>query len=395
MAKCFCLEKPSLFLSPDLDRAHWGNALVLVILGCAFYSVDSPSVERWLLAFAFCVFVPTLFWLNRACWLNLRGAEGIATLRVSEDGLVFALEGRTLAVIPTADVLVLGKPPLRRSGLIIGRRRRATIILPPNCFTGPEQVEEVRDAIQAEICKLPDGARRLETLWSTEAFSMPWMSLGVTCLLVALFVLQSQAGVPVIALGAAGRDFLQAEPFRLLSASLLHAAWWHVAPNAFGLLAIGWQAESCLDRTRWLLAVGLGGISGVAFFLLSHTPGLYCVGASYGIMSLAGAMVVTVIGRPRRVPPTLRFKSGMVAELLGLCVATPAILSLWPAATAMLSKVDSTGHVVGFVTGCILGLAWLPGDGRARLWERALAWGVGGAYGATALFLVYRILTWS
>jgi membrane associated rhomboid family serine protease len=84
------------------------------------------------------------------------------------------------------------------------------------------------------------------------------------------------------------------EPWRLLTAALVHGSFWHLALNMLALWMIGRSLEPLLGRGRFVTLYLLSALGGsVAVALLSFTTPV--VGASGAIFGLFGALVV--IGR--------------------------------------------------------------------------------------------------
>lgn len=84
------------------------------------------------------------------------------------------------------------------------------------------------------------------------------------------------------------------EPWRLLTAALVHSSIWHVGLNMLALWMIGRSLEPLLGRWRFLTLYVLSALGGsVAVTLLSF--GTPVVGASGAIFGLFGALIV--IGR--------------------------------------------------------------------------------------------------
>jgi membrane associated rhomboid family serine protease len=84
------------------------------------------------------------------------------------------------------------------------------------------------------------------------------------------------------------------EPWRLLTAALVHGGIWHIALNMLALWMIGRSLEPMLGRWRFLTLYVLGALGGsVAVAIIS--PGTATVGASGAVFALLGALLV--IGR--------------------------------------------------------------------------------------------------
>ena len=130
------------------------------------------------------------------------------------------------------------------------------------------------------------------------------------------------------------------EPWRLLTASLVHSGFWHVGLNMLALWMMGRSLEPLLGRGRFLTLYLLSALGGaVAVALLSFTTPV--VGASGAIFGLFGALIV--IGRH------IGANIGGIAIILAVNLAigfVPGFNISWQA------------HVGGLVTGALVGLIY-------------------------------------
>lgn len=130
------------------------------------------------------------------------------------------------------------------------------------------------------------------------------------------------------------------EPWRLLTAALVHSGIWHVGLNMLALFMIGRSLEPLLGRWRFLTLYVLGALGGsVAVALLSFTTPV--VGASGAIFALFGALVV--IGRHIGANIT------GIAIVLGINLVIGFIPGF---------NVSWQAHVGGLVTGALVGLIY-------------------------------------
>ncbi|MEN2738613.1 rhomboid family intramembrane serine protease [Microbacterium sp. X-17] len=84
------------------------------------------------------------------------------------------------------------------------------------------------------------------------------------------------------------------EPWRILTMTLVHASFWHLALNMLALWMLGRILEPLVGHARFLVLYLLSAIGGsVAMALLA--PGTSAVGASGAIFGLFGALII--IGR--------------------------------------------------------------------------------------------------
>ena len=128
------------------------------------------------------------------------------------------------------------------------------------------------------------------------------------------------------------------EPWRLLTASLVHSGFWHLGLNMLALWMMGRSLEPLLGRGRFLALYVLSALGGaVAVALLSFTTPV--VGASGAIFGLFGALIV--IGRH------IGANIGGIAIILAINLAigfVPGFNISWQA------------HVGGLVVGALAGL---------------------------------------
>ncbi|WP_314503174.1 rhomboid family intramembrane serine protease [uncultured Microbacterium sp.] len=130
------------------------------------------------------------------------------------------------------------------------------------------------------------------------------------------------------------------EPWRLLTAALVHAGFWHVGLNMLALWMIGRSLEPLLGHGRFLVLYVLSALGGsVAVALLSFTTPV--VGASGAIFGLFGALIV--IGRH-----------------IGANIAGIAIILVINLVIGFIPgfNVSWQAHVGGLVVGALVGLIY-------------------------------------
>jgi membrane associated rhomboid family serine protease len=139
------------------------------------------------------------------------------------------------------------------------------------------------------------------------------------------------------------------EPWRLVTANLLHRDWVHLGVNVLALLATG----VALERTyrRWdyaalLVASGLATMTGS--LLWAEEVGVGASGIAYGCV---GALIV--LGRRHRAVLT-----PFARMMAGEGVLPTVLLFLWMGWTSV--GVDNAGHLGGFATGLLVGLFLVP-----------------------------------
>ena len=130
------------------------------------------------------------------------------------------------------------------------------------------------------------------------------------------------------------------EPWRLLTAALVHSGFWHIGLNMLALWMIGRSLEPLLGRGRFLTLYLLRALGGsVAVALLSFTTPV--VGASGAIFGLFGALIV--IGRH------IGANIGGIAIILAVNLAIGFIPGF---------NVSWQAHVGGLVVGALVGLIY-------------------------------------
>src|SRR4051812_524858 len=165
--------------------------------------------------------------------------------------------------------------------------------------------------------------------------------------------------------------------YDLITSAFLHASLLHIASNMLALVFVGPAVESVLGRSRFVslyVLSALGGRAAIYAFGDRFTP---TVGASGAIFGLFGACIVLV----RRLGLDLQWLVGIVAINFVLTFSVHGISKL--------------GHIGGFVTGLLVGLAiggW-PST-RTRLSTQTQVLGLTGLFAVIALVVGIRTATW-
>ena len=214
------------------------------------------------------------------------------------------------------------------------------------------------------------------TLSACAAWSPSWVQI--------LFASLSSLGAcrdTLIAGGALdlARVWLDGEWWRVASTGLHHGSWLHVILNTWSLWVVGEWAESTWGWARLLALFAVSSVVGcLASVGWAEAP--MVVGASAGVLGIAGALLVGRVGgrgvvRRRLAPISARHLAIALGVLLAIGFAVPIIAQ--------------AGHLGGLAVGVLLGFAW---SGRGR------RWGVTGRAGVVLLALglawVARAPTW-
>ena len=153
--------------------------------------------------------------------------------------------------------------------------------------------------------------------------------------------------------------------WRVITAGGLHGSWLHLTFNVWSTWVVGDWVEATWGHARTALIFVVSSVIGcLASAAWVEAP--MVVGASAGIMGMAGALLVgRVLGRGS-VKAELR---GLSAGVLGVCLALQLGLGFF------VSVIAQAGHLGGLVAGALLGLVW---SGRGRLVGVAAGAGVVG-----------------
>ena len=187
------------------------------------------------------------------------------------------------------------------------------------------------------------------------------VSMGLLGINVVVFILQkaTEGNInSVFQLGAmqgfavAGGDY-----WRLLTAAFLHAGILHIAFNMYALYLFGPFVERSLGTSRFVIAYLTMAVSSSVFVYWLTAPEIATIGASGAVFGLFGLALVLLI-RTRQ-------------DVRGLLVllAINAFISLQ-------GNISWQGHLGGFVTGVVLGLALAYAPRERRSTFQFAAFGV-------------------
>jgi rhomboid protease GluP len=227
----------------------------------------------------------------------------------------------------------------------------------PRAAFAPGDAAAALSALRAPIAALPDGALREERQRALDRRlaerSAPWLGSALALLATLLFALGPF--FPVLAAEGVywGEIGPFREPWRLVTAQLLHANVAHLALNALGLVAIGGLLERQLGLARSALVLagaGAGAMLGCA--LASYDS---VVGASGLVAGAAGALLALELLRPDLLPAHSRLPRRL---LIGAIVADAVVLLFVP-------HVAHGAHLGGFLAGGGVALGLAPGSPAA------------------------------
>lgn len=183
---------------------------------------------------------------------------------------------------------------------------------------------------------------------------LPRASLALLSAIALVFLAEAIWGgtefIPtLVRMGANDSRALAGEPWRLLSATWLHAGMLHVVVNGFALYSLGGFAERLLGWRRLLLlyvasALG-GGIASAAF-----SKAALSVGASGAVFGLLGATAALAFRPNGLIPPTAvaGLRRSAIVNLLANLVISFSV-----------PEIDVMAHLGGAVVGATLVLSRL------------------------------------
>jgi len=165
--------------------------------------------------------------------------------------------------------------------------------------------------------------------------------------------------------------------YELVTSAFLHLSLLHIASNMLALVFIGPALEQLMGRWRFTALYLLSAIGGSAAIYAFGTKLQITAGASGAIFGLFGACLVLY----RRLGIDLQY-------LIGVVVLNFAF-------TFSVHNISKLGHIGGFVTGALAGLAigGLPST-RARIPTRVQLAGLGGLGLLIVLIVVIRTASW-
>jgi membrane associated rhomboid family serine protease len=209
------------------------------------------------------------------------------------------------------------------------------------------------------------------------AAARPVLTLGLISTILVVTVIQTVTTALPTALAIAGLvkpATRGGEWWRLLSGTYLHGNIGHLAVNAGVLFVLGRLIET-YDRPLRVpvvyLAAALGG--GLLSTVLSDTPS---IGASGGIIGLAGYLVVVAGRQPGGTPPWIRKEMFAVLALTAIMGMVAYVF------------IDNIAHLGGALTGAVVGWVAVSADLRISRQANERAGVI-----ASAILLVGALLT--
>lgn len=242
-----------------------------------------------------------------------------------------------------------------------------------NAFVDADAPDRFVAHVRAGIGRLCDGEARLARLDRRAASATAaqtgrmWVTLGVAVTLVSVFAMEILLGAPghrdaLVALGAnLPSRVAEGELFRLVTANVLHASFWHFASNAWILLGVGWILERLVGSLRFGIAIAGGALLGSLAWTLASS-GLVCVGASTATFGALALLFWTIFYFRDELPGNYRSSFwfwGGAALLLVVGERSAAVMEG--------VEVAHLGHVGGAIGGLLAGLVTVRGAPLADL----------------------------
>jgi membrane associated rhomboid family serine protease len=219
------------------------------------------------------------------------------------------------------------------------------------------------NAARAEALGVPDTApvaavEPKEAAVGLAEFKLPWLTLALLAVLVAVFALeirfavQSTSGLSLspaslFALGGLSRRAVLSggEWYRLFTAPLLHANLAHIVGNGVALLWGGWLLERLVGRLWFFSFFAVGALGGSLLSLAVMPANMISVGASGALMGLFAALFVG----------SFRLASGsdgrVRLQVNSLRILIPSLLPLF---STSVGHIDYGAHFGGALSGAAM-----------------------------------------
>ncbi len=248
--------------------------------------------------------------------------------------------------------------------LVLGRRalrigtRGGLVLIARNSFASPDAAQALVRALFERVANEPEGALQMARMAEIEETvrqaAKPTATLLLVLACLAGFLLQAWLGPGVQHAGSFSSQLaVRGEPWRLITANLLHAGLGHFAMNAIGLIVLGGLLERTIGSMRTTLVAGLAALGATLAGLLIGYDAM--VGASGIITGFAGALLWLELRLPERLPAQWRvLRRPFIAALL-----LDAMLPL------VVPEIAGAAHLGGFAAGA-LATSLVTGPGLRR-----------------------------
>ena len=349
---------------PPSARRKGPQALAILLLAALLMLTLSDAFAGWWLRWPALgpTLVAALLWRRLARWQRRDVPGAPYAVALTEAGLCLPQRpgDPQPEILPWAAIDGLMHWGGARGTVIIETPQR-THRLEGAALADPESLPRLVASLRLAIARQPTGVAQIRRIHqrrlATKALfkSTPLLTYGLLIALVAVYVVEDALGAldqpsRLVMLGANQPALsLSSDPWRLVSATFLHAHWLHLALNAVGLLALGRILEHLLGRQGvWAIFLwsALGG--SLASALADQAP--LSVGVSTALAGMMGALWVLQRRHPEAMPTGIRLPPGTWVFLLAVNLALPVLIPI----------IDLAGHLGGFVAGAALtwALTW-------------------------------------
>ncbi|HEV7643810.1 MAG TPA: rhomboid family intramembrane serine protease [Pyrinomonadaceae bacterium] len=195
--------------------------------------------------------------------------------------------------------------------------------------------------------QVPDDDGR--TVVAQHAF--PYFTIVIIAALAAVYLFQNTTGFEnsFDVADANNRLIRNGQYWRLVTGNTMHGFFWHIALNCMALYSLGSAIELLSNRAHLAIVFLFAAVGGSVMSALL-LPEINSVGASGGILGLAGYLTVYGYKRRRLLPPG--FLKNMLINLA--IVAGMGVIGYL--------YIDNAAHLGGFLVGAIYGLIQIPKD---------------------------------
>lgn len=177
----------------------------------------------------------------------------------------------------------------------------------------------------------------------TLAYTAAIAEQPLTALVRSLWSIDSDAGLVQLGALELTSVWLKGQWWRLGTAALLHGSWLHLLLNLSALWSIGEWLEPAVGSLRTALLFLISALGGsLASLVWCEAP--VVVGASGGILGLAGALWIARVRGPQAVRDRLDdISANALAVMIGLCLGLGLVVPV----------IAQAGHVGGLVAGSL------------------------------------------
>lgn len=233
--------------------------------------------------------------------------------------------------------------------------RQGIFTIPRSWFSDRSEADAFQRALFEHVAREPDAALHLGRIAEVDALgrehSPRWASRGIALACLSVFALELWLGPAVHHAGFFSALLaLRGEPWRLLTANLLHADLLHLGVNTIGLLVLGGLVERSLGTGRTIWIAGLSALGATLAGVVAGYEAL--VGASGIVAGFAASILLLEFRYPERLPVQWRIPR----RLFLLALLADALLPL------AVPFVAGAAHLGGFLAGGVAtGVVAAPG----------------------------------